>query len=98
MASKSAAPKAVGEPFDSESRSIVRTTERPIGTSISVVAVFEIHIERKADARRKPKTSARRLSPTRARIPSAILRWSPLASMPRAMMKPPSNKKRIQWA
>ena len=69
-----------------------------MGTIINVEAVLDIHIDRTAVASMKPKTIAPGDVPTRLMTLSAI-RWCRFQrSMPRATMKPPSNRMTIWLA
>ena len=59
---------------------------------MSVVAVFEIHIDSAAAAIMKPNTTRRLLPlPTRCSNASAIRRCAPLRSMAVDRMNPPSS-------
>ena len=67
-------------------------TASATGSSISAVAVFEIHILNVAAAAIKPMTSRRLLEPPkRLTMNSATRRWAPLRSMAVDKMKPPIN-------
>ena len=64
-----------------------------IGSIITVVAVFESHIDSAAVASMNPSTTRRGLSPMVLTISRAIRRCSPLRSTARAMRNPPRNRK-----
>jgi hypothetical protein len=80
-------------------RSVTRaSTERPIGSIISVVAVFDTHMERKPVAIISPSTMRFGSTPTRRRVRSAIRRCRFHFSMAMAIRKPPRNRKTIELA
>ena len=66
-----------------------RIIARPIGTIITAVAVFEIHIDKNADAIINPKIILDGPEPTTWMIFKAILRCRFHFSIVRAIMKPP---------
>jgi hypothetical protein len=70
---------------------------RAMGSMITVVAVFDAHMERRAVALRKPRISSRGERPIRERICRATRRWSPHFSMARAIKKPP-RKRKTMWS
>ena len=73
-------------------------TAAATGSSISVVAVLDIHMLMSAAAAMKPNTSRRLLPPPKARtIASAMRLWAPLFSSARARMKPPSSSNTMGW-
>ena len=81
--------------FGSFARSI---TASATGSSMSVVAVLEIHIDRTAAAAMKPNTSWRLLLPPKIfTIVSAMRRWAPLFAMAVERMKPPSSSSTRGW-
>ncbi len=61
----------------------------PIGSIITEVAVFDIHIERKAVAIMKPRIIFRTSVPIRLMIDRAMRLWRFHLSIAMAMMKPP---------
>ena len=71
------------------SLSICRQMARPIGTIMTAVAVFEIHIDRNAAATMKPRTIRAGPPPTAWMMLSAIRRCRFHFSIVRAIMKPP---------
>ena len=66
---------------------------RPMGTIITAVAVFEIHMDKKADAVMKPSIIVDGLPPIRRIIQSAILLCNRHFSMAIAIIKPPIKRK-----
>jgi hypothetical protein len=71
-------------------------TARTIGTIIIVVAVFEIHMERKAVAAMKPRRIARGRTPKRTSTRRAMRRCRSQRCMARATRNPPMNRK-MTW-
>ena len=72
--------------------SILRITARPTGIIMIAVAVFEIHIDRKAAASMNPSTIRAGPPPTERMTHSAMRRWTSHFSMVRAIMKPPRKR------
>lgn len=82
----------VENPFVSLGRncfSSSRITDKPMGSIMVAVAVFEIHIDRKAEASMKPSTILSGPPPTVAIIVNAIRRCRFHFCITRAMMNPP---------
>ena len=73
-------------------------TDRAIGSIMTVVAVFEIHMLRKALATMKPSTRRSGRLPTRRMMWSAIRRCRPQVCIERAIMKPPRKRKMFGFA
>ena len=71
-------------------------TDSPIGMRTITVAVFEIHIERNADAIMKPSTSRRGCPPTLCTIQSAMRLCTCDAWRPSASRKPPRKRKIVE--
>ena len=69
-----------------------RMIARPIGTVITAVAVFEIHIDRNADAAMNPSTIRAGPPPMRWMMPSAIRRCRFHLCMVSAIMNPPIKR------
>ena len=73
-------------------------TDRPIGSIIRVVAVFETHMERKPVASIMPSTIRVGSAPTRRSVSSAIRRCRSHLSIAMAIRKPPRNRNTIELA
>jgi hypothetical protein len=72
--------------------SILRIIANPIGSIIKAVAVFDIHIDKKAVAAIKPTTIEFGLPPKRLIILKAILLCRSHSSIARASKKPPRKR------
>ena len=78
--------------------SVFSSTARATGSSIRLVAVFDIHMDKAAAAAMKPNTSERLELPPKARtMVSAIRLWAPLFSSAVARMKPPRRSSIRLW-
>ena len=73
-------------------------TDRPMGSIISVVAVFDTHIDRKPVASISPSTIRRGCTPTRASVASAMRRCRFHFSIAMAIRKPPRNRNTMELA
>jgi hypothetical protein len=89
----SKAPPSTGSA--SPSALIARAAPSAIGASMSVVAVFDTHMEMAAAASMKQATSGSGRPPATAAIDSAMRSCSRQRSMQAASMKPPMNRKMI---
>jgi hypothetical protein len=74
------------------------TTEAPIGSIITAVAVLETHMLMRAVASMNPAINRRGLVPTIAIVTSAMRAWSPLRCMASPSIRPPANRKMISLA
>ena len=90
-------PSPGSSPFAaaSSSRSLFTSssTDTPIGSIITAVAVFETHMETKPVATMKPRTSRDGLVPIMPTIARAMRLWRFQRCIARARMKPPMNRK-----
>jgi hypothetical protein len=68
-----------------------------MGSIMATVAVFEIHIERKAVVDMNPSMIIFGEVPIRRRILRAIRLWRPECSTPMAIMRPPKNMKFVAF-
>lgn len=76
----------------------LKSTAKPIGNSITAVAVLEIHIEMIADAAIKPNIIDEGERPNKLIIKSAIRLCRFHFSIARAIINPPRNKKIVELA
>ena len=76
---------------------IAAATASTMGSIMATVAVFEIHIDKKAVVVMNPSMIILGDVPTRMRILSAIRRWRPECSTPMAIMRPPRNIKFVAF-
>lgn len=83
-------------------RSLFSTTSvrtlRPMGSIMSVVAVFDTHIDRNAVAIIMPSTMRRGCVPTRRRVRRAMRRWRFHFCIAMAMRNPPTKRNTIGFA
>lgn len=77
----------------SRSRFTSTSTETPIGSIITAVAVFETHMEMNPVAIMGPRISREGLVPMAPTIASAMRLWRFQRCMARASMNPPMNRK-----
>ena len=73
----------------------IMSTEMPIGSIITAVAVFDTHMEMKPVAIMKPAIIGPGRSPMMLSVTSAMRRCRFQRCMARAMRKPPRNRKMI---
>lgn len=73
----------------------IMSTEMPIGSIITAVAVFETHIDMKPVAIMKPAIIGPGLLPMRLSVKSAMRRWRFHRCIDRAMRNPPRKRKMI---
>lgn len=78
-------------------RSMVLTTASTMGIIMAVAAVLEIHMERKAVVTMKENMTRAGRVPIRSSRESEIRRWRPEFSTAMAIIRPPMNRKLMDF-